>query len=617
MDTDEAIKAAFEYFGEGKSKQAETICREILGVSPDNANVLHLLGMIFYERMDYIAAREYIEKSLRIDPSTGSAYFNLANILREERKFDEAVSNYQKALLIIPEFNDAYYNLGIIFEEKGQISDAIFCYEKSVEIDPYDAAAYNNLGIVLQKAGRLDDAVANYQKAIQIKPDNAKSYYNLGIVFQEKKQFDDAISNYQKALHLAPKFADVFRALGNVFKEKGLLDEAVHFYRKALQADPDRAETYFNLGIALKEQGLFGEAISSYQKAIQLNPNYVDAYNNLGIALQDNRQIEEAIASYKEALSIDPDDAVTHWNLSQAFLLSGNFKDGWKEYQWRLRVKDFHTVDFHRPMWDGSDISGQTILLQAEQGFGDNIQFIRYAPMVAQSGAKVIVRCPEELKSLLRNVEGVEQAISYTERTPKYDFYCYLPSLPFILGTTVETIPVRIPYIKADPLLVQWWMDKLKEDGTGLKIGLVWAGREQRSFSLNLFSPLSIMKDVIFYSLQKGEAAKQAENSPGNMQIIDYTGDINDFSDTAAFITNLDLIISVDTAVAHLSGALGRPVWTLLPSVPDWRWMLTREDSPWYSTMRLFRQSSNGDWEPVVRIVAEELNKYIQKFHKK
>ena len=324
--------------------------------------------------------------------------------------------------------------------------------------------AYNNLGIVLQKAGRMDDAVTNYQKAIRMKPDNAKTYYNLGIVFYEKKQFDDAITNFQKALRLNPEFADAYSGLGNSFKEKGLLDEAVHFYQKALQADPDRAEIYYNLGIVLKEKGLFGEAISAYQKAIQLKPDSLDAYNNLGIAFQDNRQIEEAIASYKKALTIDPDDAVTHWNLSHALLLSGNFKDGWKEYEWRLRVKDFHRTDFHRPLWDGSDISGRTILLQAEQGFGDTIQFIRYAPLIAQSGARVIVGCPKELTSLLQNVEGVRQAISYGERLPDFDLYCPIPSLPFIFGTTSESIPVKIPYINADSFLVRRWKDKLKDD---------------------------------------------------------------------------------------------------------------------------------------------------------
>jgi tetratricopeptide (TPR) repeat protein len=611
MDSNEQLKAAFAYFQEGNVQQAETICREILGVSPDNARALHLLGMIFYERMDYTAAKKYIGKSLRIDPAEASAYFNLANILREERNFDEAVSNYQKALRINPELNDAYYNMGIIFEEKGQISDAIVCFEKAVQIDLYDAAAYNNLGTALLRAGRPDDALTNYQKAIQIKPDNAKTYCNLGTAFHEKKQFDDAIANFQKAIRLNPEFADAYSGLGNSWKEKGLLDEAMHFYQKALQIDPDRAETYYNLGIVLKEKGLFAEAISTYQKAIQLNPGSLDAYNNLGIAFQDSRQLEEALASYREALSIDPDDAVTHWNLAHALLLSGNFRDGWQEYEWRLRVKDFYRMDFDRPLWEGSDISGRTILLQAEQGFGDTIQFVRYASLVAQSGAKVIVACPKELTSLLQNVEGVQQAVSYGERLPGFDLYCPLPSLPFIFGTTSESIPVKIPYINADYSLTRRWRDKLKDDDSQLKIGLVWAGREQRSFSLDLFSPLSGLEDVTFYSLQKGEAAKQAEHSSGNMEIVDYTEEIHDFSDTAAFIENLDLIITVDTAVAHLSGALGKTVWTLLPAVPDWRWMLVRKDSPWYPTMRLFRQSLSGAWDQVVNLIGNELRRSI------
>jgi tetratricopeptide (TPR) repeat protein len=613
MDINEEIKSAFAYFRKGNSQQAEIICREILSLYPDNAHVLHLLGMIFYERMDYIAAKEYVERSLRIDPAAAYAYFNLANIMREERNFDEAVSNYEKALQINPDFNDAYYNLGIIFEGKRQFSDAIACYEKAIQIDPHDADAYNNLGIVLQKAGRPDDAVRNYQKAIQLKPDNARTYYNLGIAFHEKKQFDDAISNYQKAVRIDPELADAYNGLGNSFKEKRLPEEAIQFYQKTIKINPERADTYYNLGIVLKEKGLFREAISVYQKAIQLNPDFLDAYNNLGIALRDNQQIEESITCYKEALTIDPDDAVTHWNLSQTLLLNGNFKYGWKEYEWRLRVKDFHRADFHCPLWDGSDISGRTILLQAEQGFGDTIQFIRYAPMVKQFGAKVIVGCPKELTSLLRNIEGVRQAISYGERLPEFDLYCPLPSLPFIFGTTSESIPVKVPYIYADSSLVRRWKDKLKDNNSQLKIGLVWAGRKQRSFSLDLFSPLSRLKQVTFYSLQKGEAAKQTENSSGKMELVDCTEEIHDFSDTVAVIENLDLIITVDTAVAHLSGALGKPVWTLLPAVPDWRWMLYRKDSPWYPTMRLFRQPSPGNWESVIATVKDELLKLLSK----
>ena len=317
--------------------------------------------------------------------------------------------------------------------------------------------------------------------------------------------------------------------------------------------------------------------------------------------------LREQFILLRKPCILSPDNAVFHWNLSLALLLSGNFEEGWKEYEWRQKVKDFPNRIVSQPLWDGSDIAGQTILLQAEQGYGDTIQFIRYASMVAQRGANVIVSCQNELTSLLKKVDGIHHVAGYHEPIPEFDVYCPLLSLPLIFHTTVESIPAHVPYIKPEPSLFQHWRAKIQNHVSRLKIGLVWAGREQRSCPLELFTPLAEIHYSTFYSLQKGEAAEQAKNPPEGMKLIDYTEDIHDFSDTAAFIENLDLVISVDTAVAHLAGALGKPVWTLLPFVPDWRWLLNRDDSPWYPTMRLFRQPSPGDWESVIARIAQDL----------
>jgi hypothetical protein len=294
-------------------------------------------------------------------------------------------------------------------------------------------------------------------------------------------------------------------------------------------------------------------------------------------------------------------------------LLAGNFERGWREYEWRWKLKDHRGHIFSSAAWDGSDVSGRTVLLHAEQGFGDAIQFIRYAPLVAGRGARVVVQCPEELASLIGRVEGVEKVVADGGQLPDFDLQCPLLSLPRVFGTTLENIPVEIPYCTADALLSRKWKDRLQHEDSRFKIGLVWAGRTKakrergRTCSLALFSALAGFDGVIFYSLQKGEGAEQAKNPPENMELIDYTEEIHDFSDTAAFIGNLDLVISIDTAVSHLAGALGKPVWTLLPFAPDWRWMLNRDDSPWYPTMRLFRQPSPGDWEAVIKDIAGEL----------
>ncbi len=612
MTINDKFQLAIEYYQEGKLKQAENILGEIVNLEPENAAALHFLGIIHYYFRNYDSAEKYIEKSLYLKPNEAIAYFNLANTFRDEKKIDEAITNYKKALEINPNLSDAYYNLAIIFEGKGQIDEAVTCYGKAIQIAPNDAASYNNLGVVLQKKGQIDDAIACFEKALRIKPDNAKTYNNLGIALHERKQFDEAITNYKRAIQLDPNLSDAHNNLGNSLKEKGLFDEAVTCYTKALQMTPDRADVYYNLGIVLKEKGSVDEAIDNYMKAIQFYPGYIDAYNNLGIAFKENGQLDKAINCFKDALQINSNDVVTHWNLSLVLLLSGNFKEGWKEYEWRLKVKDFYHPDFCCPISNESDMEGRTILLHAEQGFGDTIQFIRYAPLVAQRGAEVIVRCQKELASLLQGVKGIAMVIDYDKQLPDFDFYCPLLSLPLFFGTTLENVPGETPYINADRILVQKWKNRIKDADPKLKVGLVWAGREQRSFSLEFFLPLLEIGNICFYSLQKGEAAKQAKNSPYDLKLIDYTEELNDFSDTAALLDNLDLIISIDTAVAHLAGALGKSVWTLLPFAPDWRWMLNRGYSPWYATMRLFRQPSNGDWKSVIsKIIVELQNRLL------
>jgi tetratricopeptide (TPR) repeat protein len=395
---------------------------------------------------------------------------------------------------------------------------------------------------------------------------------------------------------------------------------AIKYITNAVQSNPKSADAYYNLANAFQADGQINKAINSYQKALQINPNLVEAMNNLGVAYHEIGRFHEAIDHYQKALQINGKDAEVHCNLSRSLLLLGNFEQGWKEYEWRGETQDVIPLrrNFSQPFWDGSDIRGSTILLYAEQGFGDTIQFIRYAHLVAQKGAKVILECQQELTPLLQNVEGIQQVFKCGESLPEFDMHCPLLSLPLVFRTTLESIPVKIPYIIPDNTLFRKWRDRIHNDNSKLKIGLVWAGRPEhkndnnRSCSLEVFSLLLHFEDITFYSLQKGNAALQTRNPLKGIRIINFTDEIKDFSDTAAFIENLDLIISVDTAVAHLTGALGKPVWTLLPFVPEWRWLLNREDSPWYPTMRLFRQPAPGDWNSVMKTVSEELNKLVK-----
>jgi regulator of sirC expression with transglutaminase-like and TPR domain len=435
------------------------------------------------------------------------------------------------------------------------------------------------------------------------------SYYNLGNALQAQGKLEEAVACHQRALSLNPDDPVVHNNLGNALKEQGKLEEAVACYQRALSLNPNNYTAHYNLGSALQEQGKLEEAVACHQRALSLNPDDPMVHNNLGNALQAQGKLEEVIACYRRALSLSPDDPLVHYNLAIIYLLKGNLKEGWEEYKYRFRKKnvaeyfDTNYLNIPQPFWDGSEIKNKTILLYSEQGFGDTIQFIRYVPMVLEKCDKIIVVCPELLVALMHQINGIHQVVKQGEQLPDFDFHCPLLSLPSVFNTTLETVPATVPYITNDPQKVLKWRERLQSDSARLKIGLCWAGNaipRNRSISLNMFSMLGDMGNITFYSLQKGKAAEQANVTPKGMELVDYTKDLNDFSDTAAFIENLDLIISVDTSVAHLAGALGKPVWTLLQFIPDWRWLLDRADNPWYPTMRLFRQSSIGDWSNVI-----------------
>jgi len=444
-----------------------------------------------------------------------------------------------------------------------------------------------DLGLIYYQEGDLRNAKNLFEDTLKVYPTNFDALYYLAIVNYQMENYDEAFLNIKKALSKNPINADANNVFGNILMVTGQLDEAIIYY----------------------------------QKAIQINPNFADAYNNLGMVYKQNAQLDDAINYFQKALEINPNFAEAHMNLALALLLSGQLKRGWEEYAWRWGLEDALSNVCHSyiPIWEGSNIKGHTILLHAEQGFGDTIQFIRYAPLVAKLGANVIVDSPKELMALIKSIEGIKQVIwreEWDEDQMNIDMRCPLLTLPLIFNTTLENIPSQVPYITVDPLLVQKWRDRIKRhENAKFKIGLVWAGSLSkkkllhRSDSLDIFLPLAELNNVVFYSLQKGEASIQAKKCPNNLNVVDFTDDIYDFVDTAAIIENLDLVISVDTAVAHLAGALGKPVWTLIPFAPDWRWMLNREDSPWYPTMRLFRQPSHGDWETVINNIFTELKR--------
>jgi tetratricopeptide (TPR) repeat protein len=476
------------------------------------------------------------------------------------------------------------------------------------------------LAFQLYQSGNLQQAKHICSEILNEQPDNEEILYLLGIVHAQLEEYDLAIEHLKRLLHFNTNNAHAYLALGAIFQHRGAPDEAIDFYQRAIEIDADFAEAYADLGDAFNEKGQIDKAISVYQQALQLNPADFETYNNMASLLKQKMRVDEAIAHFQKAIQLNPNFTEAHANLYGMHLLTGNFKEAWKEIEWRNKLKECRHPGCYQRRWDGFDISRLTILIYNEQedsGFGDTIQFIRYVPLVTQLGAKVIIACQKELLSLLQNVNGVDKAIIDGEHPPHFDVHCNFFSLPSIFNTTLDGIPAKIPYITADSALVQSWKNKIQDANSKFKVGLVWAADPKhsrfsnRSFSIESFSPLACLKDITFYSLQKGGAAQHTKNRPKDMNFVDYTEEIRDFSDTAALIANIDLIISADTAVAHLAGAVGKPVWTLLPYAPDGRWMLNRDDSPWYPTMRLFRQPSPGDWESVMSRVSIELQKKI------
>jgi tetratricopeptide (TPR) repeat protein len=436
------------------------------------------------------------------------------------------------------------------------------------------------------------------------------------------KRHEEAIASCDRAIALRPDYPEAHNNRGNALNALARHAAAVASYDKAIAFAPKYAEAYNNRGNALYHLGRAEDAAASYELAIAIRPDYAEAYNNRGNALTSLHRCEPALASYDQAIALKSDYADAFFNKSVLLLLMGRMAEGWSLYEWRKK-KTNPIAARDTPLWLGdADIAGKTILLAEEQGLGDTIQFCRYAPLVAQRGARVILKVPPQLARLAAGLAGVAQVVETGHPLPAFDFHCPLMSLPLAFRTELATIPAAIPYLKADPVQSKIWKDRLGAK-TKLRVGLVWSGgirpnqpvsvNQRRNIPLARFAVLT-NPDVTFYSLQKGqpgesELAELRASEWNGPEILDFTAAIGNFADTAAFIDNLDLVISVDTAAAHLAGALGKPVWILNRFDTEWRWLLERTDSPWYPTARLFRQEKPGDWDSVLRHVKAELDR--------
>jgi tetratricopeptide (TPR) repeat protein len=507
--------------------------------------------------------------------------------------------------------------------QAGELQQAERVCQEILQADPYHAEATHLLGMLAHRVNRYDRAVEYIEKAIDFhQVSKAPFHSNLGLAYQALGRLDDAVASYRQAIALKPNFPEAHYNLGNVLQEQGKIDDAIASYRQAIALRPEAAEAHNNLGHALQEQGKLDEATACYRQAIALKPDHVEAHSNLGLALQEQSRMDEALACYDRALELNPQLANAHLNRAVLLLLTGRFAPGWPEYEWRWQCKPLTPPTFPQPRWDGSDLSGRTILLYCEQGLGDTLQFIRYAPVVKERGGTVVVGCPKALVRLVETCRGIDHLVPFGSGMPAFDVYAPLLSLPGLFGITNDNVAAEVPYLSANSRLVEHWRREL-ESLEGFKIGIAWQGNvqykgdRQRSIPLAQFTPLAWVEGARLISLQKGPGTEQLAALAGRFPVLDLAGRLDEaagpFMDTAAIMKTLDLVITSDSAIAHLAGALGVPAWVALPAVPDWRWQLGREDSPWYPTLRLFRQKERGNWEEVFLRIARELKALIAK----
>lgn len=493
----------------------------------------------------------------------------------------------------------------------GDFQQAEQTYREVLSADPRNLEAARLLGILASQLGRHEEAVKLFETVLEVQPDLAEVRVNLARSLKGLGRLEAAADAYRRALALQPEDAKAHYNLGNVLHELGSLDEAAASYRRALVVDPKFVEARVNLGMVLKRSGFLHEAIDAYQEVLSANPDLAECRYNLGLALNDLGKLDEAVAELRRVLDQRWDYADAHFGLALALLLKGDFAEGFKDYEWRWLQQENQRLKrkFKQPRWDGTPLGGKTILLHAEQGDGDSIQFVRYVREVAGLGGHLILECQPSLKLLFSQVPGIDVLVGKGDEIPEFDVHASLLSLPHILGTALETIPASVPYLHVNGDLE----DTLPLDPERRNIGIVWAGSpvhrkdRDRSTQVERFVELSSVPDVALYSLQLGDRRSDLRNV--GSKIIDLGDHLADYSRTAAVIDQLDLVITVDTSVAHLAGAMGKEVWVLLAHAPDFRWMLDRRDSPWYPTMRLFRQEEFGDWGSVFEQVRSALGR--------
>ncbi len=560
----------------GRPADAGAIYRRLLDLNENDTLALWGFAMAKVAEESHAEARAMLERAVAIDPRLVHAFNDLGVICRRMGDAPAAESAYRAALAIDSGHVDTLYNYANLLADGDRADEAENLYRRALAGRPGHVGALNNLGRLLLGRDRTDDAIALFRQALTHDEGQPQTYNNLGNALKAAGALDDSVDAYRSCVEREPRFGDGWRNLSVVLQQMNRMDEAAAPAERAAALSPDNPELFLNLGTVMIRLGRYAEGRNALEKALALDPDYAEA----------------------------------HWNRSHLYLLDGDFRNGWAEYEWRLKCPGLNSYGrkIDAPPWTGGDLAGKTIFVHWEQGFGDTIQFARFLPLVKERGGTVVFECQVALNALFAGLPGVDRLVNARDAVSGFDCYAPLLSLPNILGTDLASIPAA-PYLTAPRAEVAL----PATDAGRLRIGLVWAGRAEHGNDRNRSIPLSALRMLFdvpgcdFFSLQLGAAREQISAEGLHAKLIDLSGSLTDFSATAALIGSLDLVISVDTAVAHLAGALGRPIWVLLPFVPDWRWMLGRNDTPWYGTMRLFRQGADRRWETPVAAIGAAL----------
>ena len=651
--SDGEFDRAVELHRAGRLDEAEAAYLQLLGKRPGHFDARHLIGVIASQRGQFDKAIDLIELALTLDERQPGAFVNLGNALMgagraseaeaayrsaialnanipeaafglgnalRESKPNEAVAAYKKAIALRPNFVEAMANLAGTLLIQGKPQEALDHWLKASQLRPTEISLYINVARALAATDRVADAIGILRNLAEVPSASPNELFEAGNLLAAMRRYEEATALYREILRRDPTLFRALNNLANMLRELNRLDEAEAAYRRAMDTAPGDAMIVSNHALILKDVGRLADAEAQCRRSLAMQDSAI-GHSNLGLIMMGRGRVADALAEFDAAETLAPGDQDIVFHQGVALLHLGRLAEGWPKYEarWGQRRAQERRRNFTQPQWRGEPIEGRTILIHAEQGFGDTFQFIRYAPLLTAQGARVVLECQPAVARLMAGVEGIATVVPRGKPLPKFDLHAPLMSLPLAFGTALDTIPAQVPYIRPPDDVVAQWRDVV-DAVPHPRIGLVWAGDarhydiecsttdRRRSVSLDAYEPLFAIPGARFFSLQVGSSGSQAQ---AYSTLIDRTSRIKDFADTAGLIAHLDLVISVDTAVAHLAGAMGEPVWVLSRFDNCWRWLMEREDSPWYPTLRLYRQAEPYAWGPVLERLAADLRRWV------